>query len=70
MHRKELFYYVTCAMCTDAKLFSVGRIENGDMANQIHGFTIDYGKFILMELLFNFHTLYEFQFSDWLICTT
>ena len=22
------------------------------------------------EILFNFHTLYEFQFSDWLICTT
>ena len=21
-------------------------------------------------LLFNFHTLYEFRFSDWLICTT
>ena len=23
-------------------------IENGNIANQIHGFTIDYGKFILM----------------------
>ena len=23
-----------------------------------------------MGLLFNFHTLYEFRFSDWLICTT
>ena len=24
------------------------QIENGNIANQIHGFTIDYGKFILM----------------------
>ena len=24
------------------------QIENGNLANQIHGFTIDYGKFILM----------------------
>ena len=23
-------------------------IENGNIANQIHGFTIDYGKFILI----------------------
>ena len=23
------------------------QIENGNIANQIHGFTIDYGKFIL-----------------------
>ena len=47
-------------MYTDAKLFSISRIENGTIANQIHGFTIDYGKFILMELLFNFNTLNEF----------
>ena len=25
---------------------------------------------ILLLLLFNFHTMYEFRFSDWLICTT
>ena len=24
----------------------------------------------ISQLLFNFHTLYEFRFSDWLICTT
>ena len=24
------------------------QIENGNIANQIHGFTIDYGKFILI----------------------
>ena len=23
------------------------QVENGNIANQIHGFTIDYGKFIL-----------------------
>ena len=26
-------------------------IENGNIANQIQGFTIDYGKFILMIIL-------------------
>ena len=26
------------------------QIENGNIANQIHGFTIDYGKFILFSL--------------------
>ena len=26
----------------------VQQIENGNIANQIHGFTIDYGKFILV----------------------
>ena len=25
------------------------QIENGTVANQIHGFTIDYGKFILIQ---------------------
>ena len=27
------------------------QIENGNIANQIHGFTIDYGKFILIDLV-------------------
>ena len=27
-------------------------------------------SFMFYHLLFNFHTLYEFRFSDWLICTT
>ena len=26
---------------------SIVQIENGNIASQIHGFTIDYGKFIL-----------------------
>ena len=29
------------------------QIENGNIANQIHGFTIDYIKFILMSSRFN-----------------
>ena len=33
------------------------QIENGDIANQIHEFTIDDGKFILM-----FHMLDTFEF--------
>ena len=28
------------------------QIGNGNTANQIHGFTIDYGKFILIENVF------------------
>ena len=46
------------ALCTDACrkriTYTITRatvfyqqIENGNIANQIHGFTIDYGKFIL-----------------------
>ena len=30
------------------------QIENGNIANQIHGFTIDYGKFILIVFLERF----------------
>ena len=34
------------------------QIENGDVANQIHGFTIDYSKFIgKIVLLMTFITL-------------
>ena len=36
------------AMCTDAQLFAISRYKNSNIANQIHGFTIDYGKFILI----------------------
>ena len=28
------------------------QIENGTIANQIHGFTIDYGKFILINHIY------------------
>ena len=27
------------------------QIENGNVANQIYGFTIDYGKFILIKVI-------------------
>ena len=38
-----------CAMCTDQCVtVDYQQIENGNIANQIQGFTIDYGKFILM----------------------
>ena len=47
-------------MCTDARRKRITctimrvtvfyqQMENGNIANQIHGFTIDYGKFILMR---------------------
>ena len=53
MRRKELFYYVTSGSNVMRDMhWSVTvdfqQIENGNMANQIHGFTIDYGKFILI----------------------
>ena len=54
MRRKELFYYVTSAsnvmrdMHWCVTVF-YQRIENGNIANQIHGFTKDYGKFILIH---------------------
>ena len=50
--RQELFYYVTSGsnvMRDPHSCVTVfyQQIENGNIANQIHGFTIDYGKFIL-----------------------
>ena len=52
MRRKELFYYVTSGSnvmwdvhwCVTV---FYQQIENGNIANQIHEFTIDYRKFIL-----------------------
>ena len=35
-------------MCTDAVTVDYQQIANGNIANQIHEFTIDYGKFILI----------------------
>ena len=55
MRRKELFYYVTsgsnvrCNVHWYVTVF-YQQIENGNIANQIHGFTIDYGKFILISV--------------------
>ena len=54
MRRKELFYYLTSGsnvmrdMHWCVTVF-YQKIENGNMANQIHGFTIDYGKFITSD---------------------
>ena len=54
MRRKELFYYVTSdpnVMRDVHRWVTVDyqQIENGNIANQIHGFTIDYSKFILIS---------------------
>ena len=56
MRRKELFYYVTSGvnvMLDVQWCVSVfcQQIENGNIANQIHGFTIAYGKFVLIEII-------------------
>ena len=53
MRRKKLFYYVTSGSKVMRDVHwcvtvFYKQIENGNIANQIHGFTIDYGKFILM----------------------
>ena len=35
-------------MCAITRLSFYQQIENSNITNQIHGFTIDYGKFILI----------------------
>ena len=53
MRRKDLFYDVTSGsnvmravhLCVTV---DYQQIENDSIANPIHGFTIDYGKFILI----------------------
>ena len=55
MRRKELFYYVTRGSNVTRDVHwcvtvDFQQIANGNIANQIHGFTIDYGKFILIVL--------------------
>ena len=52
--RKELFYYVTSGSNVRRDVHrcvtvDYQQIANGNIANQIHGFTIDYGKFILIS---------------------
>ena len=56
MRRKESFYYVTSGsnVMRDVHRYVpvtvfFQQIENGNIANQIHGFTIDYFKFIRMR---------------------
>ena len=51
--RKELFYYVTSGSNVTGDVHwcvtvDYRQIANDNIANQIHGFTIDYGKFILI----------------------
>ena len=53
MPGKELFNYVTSGsnVTRDVHWYVTvfyQQIENSNIANQIHGFTIDYGKFILI----------------------
>ena len=55
--RKELFYYVTSGSNVTPDVHwcvtvDYQQIANGNIANQIHGFTIDYGKFILKSVTF------------------
>ena len=50
--RNELFYHVTSGSNVTRDVHSCitvdyQQIANDNIANQIHGFTIDYGKFIL-----------------------
>ena len=52
MRKKELFYYVTWGSYVTRDVHwcvtvDYQQIANGNIANQITGFTIDYGKFIL-----------------------
>ena len=56
MPRKELFYYVTWGSNVTHDVHwcvtvDHQQIENSNIANQIHGFTIDYGKFIQMSVI-------------------
>ena len=56
MPRKELFYYVTWGSNVTRDVHwcvtvFYQQIENSNIANQIHGFTIDYGKFILINII-------------------
>ena len=53
MRRKELFYYVTWGSNVTRDVHwcvtvDYQQIANGNIANQIHGFAINYGKFILI----------------------
>ena len=52
MRRKELFYYVTSGSNFTRDVHwcvtvFYQQIENSNVANQIYGFAIDYGKFML-----------------------
>ena len=54
MRIKELFYYVTWGSNITRDVHwcvtvDYQQIANDDIANQIHGFPIEYGKFILIS---------------------
>ena len=54
--REELFYYVTLGSNVTRDVHwcvtvDYQQIENDNIANQIHGFTIDNGKFILIPVI-------------------
>ena len=55
MRREDLFYYVTSDsnVMPDVYWYATvfyQQIEKGNIANQIHEFTIEYGKFILIDI--------------------
>ena len=62
MGRKERFYYVTSGSNVMRDVHwcvtvFYQQIENSNIANQIHGFTIDYGKFILNKNILQYRDL-------------
>ena len=66
MRRKELFYHVTLGSNVTRDVHwcvtvDYQQIANGNIANQVHGFTIDYGKFILNNVNCCF-PLYEYMY--------
>ena len=69
MRRKELFYYVTWGsnVTRDVHWCVTGfyqQIEISNIANQIHGFTIDHGKFILKIDRNTVHVFYFLNNDD------
>ena len=66
---KGLFHYVTSGSyvarhvekritCTITRAtLAYQQIDNGNITNQIHGFTIDYGKFTLIPVSHKYYTL-------------
>ena len=54
--RKEMFYYITSRSNVTPDVHGCvtvdyRQIANDNIANQIHGFTIDYGKFIRILII-------------------
>ena len=80
MRRKELFYHVTWGSNVTCDVHwcvtvDYQQIANDNIANQIHGFTIDYGKFILIIVIeqlsfFDLHFTSQFvwKVAFWFLC--